>query len=619
MNSIMLLIVAACVLMLAYRYYSAFIATKVLMLNDEYQTPAYRCNDGNEFIPMNKWVLFGHHFAAIAGAGPLVGPILAAQWGWGPGFMWILLGSVFAGAVHDFIILFASVRHNGQSLSVIARREVGPLAGVTTSLAILFIIILAMAGLSIIIVNALFGNPWGVFTIGMTIPIAVVIGLWMFKIAPGSIKSASLAGFLLVLGAVVAGHWVMPGQMWGSLAPALTFTKKQLAVMLPIYGFFAATLPVWLLLAPRDYLSSYMKIGTIGLLAIGILIVQPSVQFPMTTRFMDGGGPIIPGPWWPYVFITIACGAISGFHALISSGTTPKMLQKESEARFIGYGAMLTEAFVGVMALIAAVVLVPGDFFAINSLAPVYAKIAKEFPTVELAQLSSLVGMDVAHRPGGAVSLAVGMAHIFSSIGGMSHLMNYWYQFAIMFEALFILTTIDAGTRVGRYILQDVVGTYLYAPMKDTTWMPGSIFASFIVSFSWGYLVYSGDVSSIWPMFGVANQLLATIALALGTTIILKIAPVKSYAWVTLAPCIFLAVTVIMAGAKNTMMFFKMNNALGTINGTASIILIILTAVILIDCISKWIKLWGTEKPVGMNTEIQNFCEYGNTKPNITP
>ena len=619
MNSIMLLIVAACVLVLAYRYYSAFIATKVLMLNDEYQTPAYRCNDGNEFVPMNKWVLFGHHFAAIAGAGPLVGPVLAAQWGWGPGFMWILLGSVFAGAVHDFIILFASVRHNGQSLSVIARREVGPLAGVTTSLAILFIIILAMAGLSIVIINALFKNPWGVFTIGMTIPIAIVVGIWMFKIAPGAIRPASIAGFLMVLGAVFLGHWVMPGQSWDALAPYLSFSQKELAVILPTYGFFAATLPVWLLLAPRDYLSSYMKIGTIGLLAFGILVVQPVVHFPVMTRFVDGGGPIIPGPWWPYVFITIACGAISGFHALISSGTTPKMLQKESEARFIGYGAMLTEAFVGIMALIAAVVLVPGDYFAINSSAAVYAKIAAEFPTKEIAQLSSLVGMDVAHRPGGAVSLAVGMAHVFSSIGGMSHLMSYWYQFAIMFEALFILTTIDAGTRVARYILQDVLGTYVYAPLKETSWMPGSIFTSFVVSFSWGYLVYSGDISSIWPMFGVANQLLATIALALGTTIILKIAPVKNYAWVTLAPCILLAVTVVSAGVLNTRMYFNMNTTLGTINGSASVVLIILTAVILINCALQWIKLWKTTKPEGMNTEIKNFCEYGKTSPTITP
>ncbi|MGI6091846.1 MAG: carbon starvation protein A [Veillonellaceae bacterium] len=619
MNSIMLLIVAACVLVLAYRYYSAFIAAKVLMLNDEHQTPAYRCNDGNEFVPMNKWVLFGHHFAAIAGAGPLVGPVLAAQWGWGPGFMWILLGSVFAGAVHDFIILFASVRHNGQSLAVIARREVGPVAGMTTSFAILFIIILAMAGLSIVIINALFNNPWGVFTIGLTIPIAILIGLWMFKISPGAIKTASIAGFLLVLGAVILGHWVMPGQQWAALAPYLSFSKKELAVILPTYGFFAATLPVWLLLAPRDYLSSYMKIGTIGLLAFGILVVQPAVNFPVMTRFMDGGGPIIPGPWWPYVFITIACGAISGFHALISSGTTPKMLQKESHARLIGYGSMLMEAFVGIMALIAAVVLVPGDYFAINSSAAAYAKIASYFPTEEIAQLSALVGMDVAHRPGGAVSLAVGMAHIFSSIGGMSHLMNYWYQFAIMFEALFILTTIDAGTRVARYILQDVLGTYIYAPLKETTWMPGSIFTSFVVSFSWGYLVYSGDISSIWPMFGVANQLLATIALALGTTIILKITTVKKYAFVTLVPCILLAITVITAGTMNTGMYFKMNSALGNINGTASVVLIILTGVILIDCARQWIRLWKTPKPEGMNTEIKDFCDYGKSQPTITP
>ncbi|MBP1763947.1 MAG: cstA [Firmicutes bacterium] len=582
MNSIMLLIVAACVFALAYRYYSAFIATKIMMLNDQNITPAYRCNDGNEFVPMNKWVLFGHHFAAIAGAGPLVGPVLAAQWGWGPGFMWLLLGSVFAGAVHDFIILFASVRHNGQSLAVIARREVGPIAGVTTSIAILFIIILAMAGLAIVIINALFKNPWGVFTLGLTIPIAIVVGLWMFKISPGSIRSGSIAGFLMVLGSVMLGHWVMPGQIWEGLGPAFSFTQKQLAVILPTYGFFAATLPVWLLLAPRDYLSSYMKIGTIGLLAFGILVVQPAIQFPMTTRFISGGGPIIPGPLWPYVFITIACGAISGFHSLISSGTTPKM-------------------------------------FIINTSAAVWAKIAPLFPTKEIAQLSTLVGMDVAHRPGGAVSLAVGMAHVFSSIGGMKHLMSYWYQFAIMFEALFILTTIDAGTRVGRYILQDVLGTYIYAPLKQTSWMPGSIFTSLVVSFSWGYLVYSGDIASIWPMFGVANQLLATIALALGTTIILKIAPVKNYAWVTLAPCIFVAVTTLAAGSMNTSMYFKMGTTLGTINGTASVVLIFLTIIILANCIKQWMQLWQTEKPVGMNTEIKNFCEYGKTQPTITP
>lgn len=613
MNSVMLLIVSACVFVLAYRYYSAFIAAKILVLNDANVTPAYRCNDGREFVPTNKWVLFGHHFAAIAGAGPLVGPVLAAQYGWGPGFMWIMLGSVFAGAVHDFIILFASVRHNGQSLAVIARREVSPLTGVTTSLSILFIIIVALAGLAIVVVNALFNNPWGVYTLGMTIPIAILVGLYMFKILPGSILSGSIIGFILVLLAVFTGHYI-PGSAW---ADVFTLTKNQLAVALPLYGFCAAVLPVWLLLAPRDYLSSYMKIGTIFALALGILIVQPLVNFDFTTKFVDGGGPIIPGPVWPYVFITIACGAISGFHSLISSGTTPKMLEKESQARAIGYGSMLVEAFVAMMALISAVVLNPGDYFAINSAPAVFAKL--NMPIVELNQLSQLVGMDVAGRPGGAVSLAVGMAHIFSSIGGMKHLMNYWYQFAIMFEALFILTTIDAGTRVARYILQDIIGTYIYPPLKQTSWWPGILFTSAIVSVCWGYLLYSGDVATIWPLFGVANQLLSVVALALGTTIILRISANKLHTLVTLVPLAFLTVTVIWAGILNVDTYFKRADTLGNVNGTVSVVLIILVVITLLDSIRIWTKLFKTKEPIGMNTEIKNFCEYGNTKPNITP
>ncbi|MDF2874800.1 MAG: cstA [Sporomusa sp.] len=616
MNSVSLLIISVCVYILAYRYYSAFIAAKVLALNDSNITPAYRCKDGREFVPTNKWVLFGHHFAAIAGAGPLVGPVLAAQYGWGPGFMWILLGSVFAGAVHDFIILFASIRHNGQSLAVIARREVGPLTGITTSLAVFFIIIVALAGLAIVVVNALFKNPWGLYTLFMTIPIAIIVGLYMFKIAPGSIRSGSIAGFIMVMAAVVTGHWLSPGQPWAGLASIFDLTKQQLSVALPVYGFFAAVLPVWLLLAPRDYLSSYMKIGTILALALGILIVQPTINMPMTTRFMDGGGPIIPGPWWPYVFITIACGAISGFHSLISSGTTPKMIELESQSRMIAFGGMLTEGFVAVMALISAVVLMPGDYFAINSPAAVFAKLG--IPTVEINELSRLVQMDVAHRPGGAVSLAVGMAHIFSSIGGMQHLMSYWYQFAIMFEALFILTTIDAGTRVARYILQDILGTYLYSPLKQTNWWPGILFTSFLVTYCWGYLLYSGDVASIWPLFGVANQLLSVIALAIGTTIILKIAPKKSYAWVTFAPLSFLAVTVITAGIMNVQMFYKRGDALGNTNGTVSIILIVLVIITLLDSIRQWISLLKTDKPVGMNTEVSFLsCPVNTTKPNI--
>lgn len=615
MNSVMLLIVAACVFVLAYRYYSAFIAAKIMALNESYVTPAYRCNDGREFVPTNKWVLFGHHFAAIAGAGPLVGPVLAAQYGWGPGFVWILLGSVFAGAVHDFIILFASIRHNGQSLAVIARREVGPITGITTSLAIFFIIIVALAGLAIVVVNALFKNPWGLYTLAMTIPIAILVGLYMFKIFPGAIRSGSIIGFLLVLGAVFTGHWLTPGGPLESWASIFNLTKQQLSVALPLYGFIAAVLPVWLLLAPRDYLSTYMKIGTVLALALGILIVQPLVHMPMGTRFMDGGGPIIPGPWWPYVFITIACGAISGFHSLISSGTTPKMIERETQSRAIAYGGMLAEGFVAVMALISAVVLMPGDYFAINSSAAVFAKL--NIPAVEINELSRLVGMDVAHRPGGAVSLAVGMAHVFSSIGGMKHLMSYWYQFAIMFEALFILTTVDAGTRVARYILQDILGTYVYAPLKETSWWPGILLTSAIVTYMWGYLLYSGDVASIWPLFGVANQLLAVVALAIGTIIILKIAPKKSYAWVTAAPLAFLAVTVITAGTMNIGMFFKRGDTLGNINGVTSIVLIILVVVTLIDSARKALELLKTEKPVGMNTEITDFCEYKQSGPTI--
>lgn len=608
MNSVSLLIVAACVFVLAYRYYSAFISARVMALNDSYITPAYRCNDGREFVPTNKWVLFGHHFAAIAGAGPLVGPVLAAQYGWGPGFVWILLGSVFAGGVHDFIILFASIRHNGQSLAVIARREVGPVTGITTSLSVFFIIIVALAGLAIVVVNALFQNPWGLYTLTMTIPIAVLVGLYMFKIVPGSIRSGSIIGFLLVLGAVFTGNWLSPGQPLEAWANVFNLTKTQLSVALPLYGFFAAVLPVWLLLAPRDYLSSYMKIGTIGALALGILIVQPTIHMGMTTQFINGGGPIIPGPWWPYVFITIACGAISGFHALISSGTTPKMIEMETQSRMIAYGGMLTEGFVGVMALISAVVLMPGDYFAINSPAAVFANL--NIPTVEIGELSRLVGMDVAHRPGGAVSLAVGMAHVFSSIGGMKHLMSYWYQFAIMFEALFILTTIDAGTRVARYILQDILGTYIYAPLKQTNWWPGILLTSAMVSYGWGYLLYSGDVASIWPLFGVANQLLSVVALAIGTTIILKIAPKKAYAWVTAAPLAFLTVTVIAAGVMNVGMFFRRGDSLGNTNGVISVILIVLVVITLIDSVRKWIELLKTDKAVGMNTEITDFCEY---------
>jgi carbon starvation protein len=430
MSALYLLIGSLCVFALAYRYYAAFIATKVLLLDDRNVAPSIACYDGHNYVPTNKWVVFGHHFAAIAGAGPMIGPVLAAQYGWGPGFFWILLGSVFAGCVHDMSILFASYRHKGRSLSVIASKDVSRITGGVTAIVILFIILAALAGLGVAVVNALFYNPWGVFSISMTIPIAMIIGLYMFRIKPGAILSGSIVGVTLVCTAVFLGPYVADS----SVASWFTFDKKQLSVLLPIYGFCAAAAPVWLLLAPRDYLSTFMKIGVIIALAIGLFFVNPSIKMPFTTPFLEGG-PIVPGPWWPYVFITIACGAISGFHALIGSGTTPKMIEHESEITMIGYGAMLTEAFVAVMSLLAAVTLIPGDYFAINTSADVFQKLNMQI--VDLPILNRLVGLDVAHRPGGAISLAVGMAHIFSGIGeGLRHTMKYWFQFIIMFEAL---------------------------------------------------------------------------------------------------------------------------------------------------------------------------------------
>jgi len=585
---------ALCFFALAYRYYSAFIAAKVLMLDDRNVTPAVSCNDGKDYVPTNKWIVFGHHFAAIAGAGPLIGPTLAAQYGWGPGFFWILLGSVFAGCVHDMIILFGSVRHQGQSLSVIARKDVSKVTGYTTAIVTLFIILVALAGLAVAVQNALFKNPWGVFTIVMTIPIAMIVGLYIFRIRPGAILSGSIIGVIAVCAAVYFGAPVAES----SIAGWFTFEKKTLAILLPVYGFCAAALPVWLLLAPRDYLSTYMKITVVAALGLGLFFVNPNVQMPFVTQFVSGNGPIIPGPVWPYVFITIACGAISGFHALIGSGTTPKLLEKETQIRIIGYGAMLTEAFVGVMALLAAVTLVPNDYFAINTSSAVFAKL--NMPIKNLSELSLLVGLDVAHRPGGAISLAVGMAYIFSSVGeGLQHTMKYWFQFIIMFEALFILTTIDAGTRVARYILQDILGDF-YGPLKRSNWIPGIILTSAAVSFAWGYILFTGDISTIWPMFGTTNQTLASLALAIGTTLILRISKKKYYALITAVPCAFVAVTTYAAGIMNLKTYIANNMIL---NAIMSIAIIILVTIIIIENVRVWRVLMKTEQPVGMNDD----------------
>jgi carbon starvation protein len=476
MNTLPILVGALCVYALAYRYYSAFIAAKALALDDRRITPAHAYEDGSNYVPSPKWVLFGHHFAAIAGAGPLVGPTLAAQFGFAPGFLWLLIGAVLAGCVQDMTVLVASVRHKGRSLADIARTEISPFAGLVAMIAVLFILLVTLAGLGIVVVNALANSPWGVFTIGMTIPIALIMGVWMFKSHAGriTVMGPSIFGVVLLLAAVISGHWFAQS----GAAGWLTFTPAQITIAIAIYGFVASVLPVWLLLTPRDYLSTYMKLGTIGALIIGVFLVHPDIRFPMFTHFVNGGGPIIHGHLFPFLFVTIACGAISGFHSLIASGTTPKMLDKESDARFIGFGAMAAESLVGVLALVAATSMYPGDYFAINTSPEVFAKLGLH--TVNLDFFSGEVGEKLAGRTGGAVSLAIGMAQIFRGLPNMDKLTAYWYHFAIMFEALFILTTVDAGTRSARYVLQELLGK-AHPRFSDTAWLPGNVITTTMV------------------------------------------------------------------------------------------------------------------------------------------
>ncbi|MEQ6358961.1 carbon starvation protein [Thermoanaerobacter thermohydrosulfuricus] len=578
MNGLVLVIIAASVYALAYRFYGAFIAAKVLAFDENKTTPAYRLENGYDYVPTNKWVLFGHHFAAIAGAGPLVGPVLAAQFGYLPGALWILIGAVLAGAVHDMVILFASVRHDGSSIIDITRKEVGKVSGVATAIAVLLIIIITLAGLSLVVVNALYNSPWGTFTVAATIPIAIFMGIYMKWIRPDDVKGATIIGVTLLILSVVAGPYIEHT----ALARYLTFSQKEMTVILASYGFIAAVLPVWLLLVPRDYLSTYMKLGVMLLLAIGVIIVNPEIRMPAVTQFVAGGGPIIPGKVWPYVFITIACGAISGFHSLVSSGTTPKMIKNEKDILPIAYGAMLAEGFVAMMALIAATSLIPADYFAINVSPEVFQKLGMK--VVDLPVLSQLVGENVAGRPGGAVTLGVGMTFIFSKIPFLEHLSAYLYHFVILFEALFILTTIDAGTRIGRYLLQEA-GEAIYKPLGDRNWWPGIIFTSFLISFAWGYLVYTGNISTIWPLFGTSNQLLAAIALALGTTVIIKKGK-PQYMWITLIPFIFMATTTLYAAYLNIVTnYLPKGNMLLVV---LSITIILLAIIIIIDSVVKW-------------------------------
>ena len=548
MPALPLVILTLGVFAIGYRYYSAFLASKVFLLDPQRPTPAETLRDGQNYYPMSKWVLFGHHFAAISGAGPLIGPVLAAQFGFLPGFLWIVIGVVLGGAVQDFIILIASTRRGGRSLAEIAREELGRPAGLACAVAILFIVVVALAGLGFVVVNALAESSWGTFTIAASIPIAMIMGVYVFARNNGShraVRLATIFGVTALFAAVVLGKFV-PETPW--LHQLFLLDRKQIIIAMAVYGFFASVFPVWLLLAPRDYLSSYMKLGTVFFLITGILIVNPRLHFPPVTEFIHGGGPIVPGKVWPFCFITIMCGAISGFHALVSSGTTPKMLANEGHARPIGYGCMLLEALVGVVCLIAACALHPGDYYAINVSPAVYAGLTQKLNLhpVNLDLLTRQVGeLSLVGRTGGAVSLAVGMAQIFSALPGLAGLMKYWYHFAIMFEALFILTTIDAGTRIARFILQEFLGK-IYAPFKRTDWLPGNILASFVVVFSWGYLIWNASISTIWPMFGIANQLLAAIALAIGTTILVKMKKTQ-FLWVTLLPMAFVMITTLAA------------------------------------------------------------------------
>jgi carbon starvation protein len=560
-NALWIVVAAVCVYLIAYRYYSLFIAEKVMRLDPARPTPAVRHNDGLDYVPTNKSVLFGHHFAAIAGAGPLVGPVLAAQMGYLPGLLWILAGVVFAGAVQDFIVLFVSMRRDGRSLGELIRAELGTIPGIIALVGTFLIMIILLAVLALIVVKALTGSPWGTFTVMATIPIALLMGVYSRYIRPGKIGEVSIIGFVLLMLAIVYGGSVADHPVWG---PAFTFTGTQLCWMLIGYGFIASILPVWLLLAPRDYLSTFLKIGTIIGLALGIAVVAPHMQMPAVTKFVDGTGPVWSGQLFPFLFITIACGAVSGFHALISSGTTPKLIASEADARFIGYGGMLMESFVAVMALVSACVIDPGVYFTMNSptalvgttpetAAAAVTKLGFTVTSETISEAAKDVGeTTIISRAGGAPTLAVGMAHIISSAIGGKAMMAFWYHFAILFEALFILTAVDAGTRACRFMIQDLIGLVVPSFKKTTAWVP-SILATALCVTAWGYFLYQGvtdplgGINTLWPLFGISNQMLAAVALTLCTVVIFKMKR-ERYAFVTILPTLWLCICTLTAG-----------------------------------------------------------------------
>ena len=622
-NALWLVAAATCCYALGYRFYSRFIAVKILALDALRATPAERLENGRDFLVTNKWVVFGHHFAAIAGPGPLVGPVLAAQFGYLPGTLWVLAGAVFAGCVQDFVILLFSVRRDGKSLTEMAKEEIGRVGGFVAYTAVIAILVILLGVAALIVVNALKDSPWGTFTIAMTIPIALLMGLYLRRIRPGKVLEVSILGFILVLFAIFGGQWASQNP---TMASVFTLRAPTLAILIIVYGFAASALPVWLLLAPRDYLSTFVKLGTIALLGIGIVALHPTLHMPALTRFVDGTGPVFAGKIFPFAFITIACGAISGFHALISSGTTPKLIARETETRMVGYGAMMCESAVAVMAIIAACVLQPGVYFAINSPAGVVGQTAATatatisswgFPVTasDMQALAHAVGeQTLFNRTGGAPAFAVGMAHIFSQSLGGATVMALWYHFAVMFEALFILTILDAGTRVARFMIQDALG-HIYKPLGRTSWYPSILATSALIVGAWGYFLWQGvkdplgGINSLWPLFGIANQLLATVALCVATTIIVKMHRTR-YASVTLVPLVwlvavtftaswhkildpnprvgFLAQARVLAAGPATSATARLifNNRL---DAAVTAILVVMVALVLIESVRQWI------------------------------
>ncbi|HVP55865.1 MAG TPA: carbon starvation CstA family protein [Candidatus Eisenbacteria bacterium] len=627
-NAMWLVVAALATYAVGYRFYSKFIAAKVLAIDPLRATPAERLDNGRDFVPTNRWVVFGHHFAAIAGPGPLVGPVLAAQFGYLPGTLWIIAGAVLGGCVQDFVILLFSVRRDGKSLTEMAKSEIGRLGGVVAYVAVISIIMILLSATALIVVNALKSSPWGTFTIAATMPIAVLMGLYLRRIRPGKVLEASLLGFLLVLAAIFAGQWVSQTPSW---AAVFTLTAPTLAILIIIYGFAASALPVWLLLAPRDYLSTFVKLGTISLLAVGIVALRPSLHMPPLTRFADGTGPVFAGTIFPFAFVTIACGAVSGFHSLIASGTTPKLIRREPETRMVGYGGMVAESMVAVMAMIAASVLQPGVYFAVNSPGGIVGQAPEAatamirdwgFPVTaqEMSSLAHAVGeQTLFNRTGGAPAFAVGMAHIFSSSLGGQAVMALWYHFAIMFEALFILTLLDAGTRVGRFMVQDAL-SHIWKPLGRTSWYPSILFTSGLIVSFWGYFLWQGvkdplgGINSLWPLFGIGNQLLATVAFCVATTIIIKIGRVR-YVWATLIPlCWLVSVTFTAAYHKildpnprvgflahahqlasagaNTRLIFN-----DRLDAVVAGVLVLMVAMILIESALEWARVILGRKP----------------------